>query len=79
MENFSSESSELFGNWKQRLTEQSQASWKYNVTEEITVQNKALLQLAIDKVCVMYILMNFVTCTYIGKTVKNWVLDYILK
>lgn len=56
-----------------------QVSWKYDVAEETTVQNKALLQLVTDKVCVMCILMKFVTYTlkYIGKTVENWIVEYI--
>ena len=81
MENISSESCEVFGNWKQCLIELCWASWKYDVAEETTVQNKALLQFATDKVCVIHILMEFVTHTLksIGKAVKNWISEYILE
>lgn len=59
MGSLSSESRTL---WHQKTAphrQQWQGPWKYDVAEEATVKNKALLQFTTEKFCVMSILMKF--------------------
>lgn len=74
-------SSESLTFWYQRTApcrEQGKAPWKYGVSVT-TVKNKSLLQFTINKVCVICILMKFVSrfLKYIDRTIKNWILEYM--